>query len=150
MNATSRWCLIDMNTGKILPSKAIDDQDYTKYNTTRLFENVVWKIPVFTPEEGELRYSLTVAYSDYDHNQHVNNTKYADYCMNCFSVKELSSLRVKTFAISYVRQCKEGEVLRFYRKKQAENEYLVQGMNEKEEIVVQTRFVFESHGEVNA
>ena len=142
MNATSRWCLIDMKTGKILPSKVIDNQDYTAYNTTRVFEKVNWKIPTFSLAEGELKYALTVAYSDYDHNQHVNNTKYADYCMNCFSVSELINLRVKTFAISYVKQCKEGERLRFYRKQYTENEYFVQGVNEKDEIVVQTRFVF--------
>ena len=29
INASSRWCLIDINEGKILPSKAIDNQDYT-------------------------------------------------------------------------------------------------------------------------
>jgi acyl-ACP thioesterase len=93
-------------------------------------------------QEGELKYSLQVAYSDYDHNQHVNNAKYADYCMNCFSVSELQRLWVKGFAISYLRQCKEGENLRFYRKKQTENEYFVQGINEKDEIVVQMRLTF--------
>ena len=28
LNATSRWCLIDMQAGKVLPSKAVDNQDY--------------------------------------------------------------------------------------------------------------------------
>ena len=48
MNASSRWCLRDMNTGKLLPSKMIDNQDYSTYNTTKLMENVRWKIPSFS------------------------------------------------------------------------------------------------------
>jgi hypothetical protein len=58
-------------------------------------------------------------------------------------MQELLTVWLKYFSISYVRQCKEGEILRFYRKKQNENEYLVQGMNEKAEIVVQAKLVFQ-------
>ena len=78
INASSRWCLIDMTNGKLLQSKMIDNQDYSIYNTTKLFEDVKWKIPTFKQEEGELRFTLTVANSEYDHNMHVNNTRYAD------------------------------------------------------------------------
>ena len=28
VNASSRWCLIDMNNGRIVPSKVIENQDY--------------------------------------------------------------------------------------------------------------------------
>ncbi len=143
VNATSRWCLIDMTTGKLLPSKAIDNQEYSAYNTTKLMEGVQWKIPAFKPCEGELKYSLTVANGDYDHNMHVNNTRYADYCFNCFSVEELSVKRLKVFSISYVKQCKEGDILRFYRKEIGGEEYLVHGFNEKNETVLQSRIVFE-------
>ena len=61
LNASSRWCLVDMKTGKLLPSKAIDNQDYSTYNTSRVFENVQWKIPVFKREEGELKFTITIA-----------------------------------------------------------------------------------------
>ena len=144
LNASSRWCLMHLKTGKIMPSKIIDNQDYKQYHTEKAIENVAWKIPAFDLSEDELKYSLTVSYSDYDHNQHVNNTKYADYCLNCFSIQELLFVWLKYFSISYVRQCKEGEVLRFYRKQQNEKGYLVQGVNEKDEIVVQAKLVFEN------
>ena len=32
VNASSRWCLVDMKTGKLLQSKVIDNQDYSTYN----------------------------------------------------------------------------------------------------------------------
>ena len=142
-NASSRWCLIDMKEGKLLQAKVIDNQDYSKYNTTKVLENVRWKIPTFRPEEGELRFVMTVANSEYDHNMHVNNTRYADYCFNCFSIEELSQKKLKSFSISYVKQCKEGQVLRFYRKRQEDGSYLAHGFNEEGVLVTQSRIVFE-------
>ncbi len=142
VNASSRWCLLDVKTGKLLQSKVIDNQDYSTYNTDKAIENVQWKIPTFKAEEGELRYTFKVASSDYDHNMHVNNTRYADYCTNCFSVAELTEKTLKSFSISYVKQCYEGETLRFYRKKENDGAYLVQGLNEAGEIVTQAKLVF--------
>ncbi len=143
VNATSRWCLVDMKSGKILPSKMIDNQDYATYNTARVLENVKWKIPAFQQNDGELKFTLTVANSEYDHNMHVNNTRYADYCLNCFSVAELADRSLKKFSISYVKQCHEGDVLRFYRMQEENGAFLVQGVNERQEIVVQAQIVFE-------
>lgn len=142
-NATSRWCLLDMQTAKILKSEAIDNQDYSTYNTDKLFGDLCWKIPTFNPEEGELKFALTIANSEYDHNMHVNNTRYADYCLNCFSIDELSRMKLKKFMITYVKQVKEGETLRFYRKKQDDGSYLVHGFNGAGELVAQSRLCFE-------
>ena len=143
VNASSRWCLIDMSEGKILPSKVIENQDYSTYNTTKVFENVKWKIPAFTPEEGELKFTITIANSEYDHNMHVNSTRYPDYCLNCFSGAELAVKRLKGFSISYVKQSKEGDTLKFYRKKGENGEYFVHGFNELGEVVVQSKITFE-------
>jgi acyl-CoA thioesterase FadM len=143
INASSRWCLVDMQAGKLLPSKVIDNQDYSTYNTHRVFEDVVWKIPTFLPNEAELRYSMTVASSDYDHNMHVNNTRYADYCLNCFTIEELSVRKMKRFSITYAKQCKEGDELRFYRKRTEKGAYLIQGFNAHGETVVQALIYFE-------
>lgn len=143
VNASSRWCLVDMRTGRLAQSKVLDNQDYSTYNAEKVLENVRWKLPSFSEAEGELRFSMTVANSEYDNNMHVNNTRYANYCMNCFSVEELSQRRVRSFSISYLRQCREGEVLRFYRKRAEEGGYLVHGFNEPGEAVVRSYIEFE-------
>ena len=143
VNASSRWCLLDIKTGKLLKSEIIDNQDYSTYNTTKLFEGLRWKIPSFKPEEGELKFALTIANSEYDHNMHVNNTRYADYCLNCFSIDELSRLQLKRFMIAYVKQVKENETLCFYRKKQADGSYLVHGFNDNGDLVTQSQLWFE-------
>ena len=140
---SSRWCLIERTTGKILHSKMVDNQNYDRYNTNRVFESDRWKLPVFTQEEGENCFSLKIANSEYDHNDHVNNTRYADYCINCFTVAELRVRWVKTFSISYIKQCREGETLRFFRKNLEEGKALVQGYNEVNEVVVRAEIGFE-------
>lgn len=141
-NASSRWCLVDIKTGKLLQSKRIDNQDYSTYNTSKALENVQWKLPAFQIEDGELKFTLTIANSEYDHNMHVNNTRYADYCFNCFSIEELKNRKLKKFSISYVKQCHEGDVLKFYRKREADGSYLAHGFNGAGELVVQSRIVF--------
>lgn len=145
VDASSRWCLVDVISGKLLQSKAIEGQDYSTYNRARALDVANWKIPVFALTEGELCYQFTVRNSEYDHNMHVNNTRYADYCFNCFSLEELKKYNLQAFSISYVRQCHENDVLRFYRKEVEPGKYLVQGVNEKEEIVVQSSIVFEGN-----
>lgn len=147
MNASSRWCLMDLSASRIVSSKAIDNQDYATYNTEKALSDVRWKIPAFAIEEGELRFSLRIANSEYDHNMHVNNTRYADYCLNCFTVEELSSRTLQRFTISYLKQCKEGDTLRFYLKNCGDNEYLAHGFNERGELVVQSQIVFAKTGE---
>lgn len=142
LNASSRWCLVDMRSGRIANAKVIDNQDYTSYNTSKAILDVKWKIPSFSMDEGELKFEFIVANSEYDHNMHVNNTRYADYCFNCFSVSELKDRILKRFLISYVKQCKEGEKLRFYRKPFNKNEYLILGVNENGETVIQAHIVF--------
>ena len=145
VKATSRWCLVDVENGKIIPSKAIENQDYSTYNTQKVVENVQWKIPAFSLDEGECKFTLTISNSEYDYNMHVNNTRYADYCLNCFSVAQLQAWSIKKFAISYVKQCHEGDVLRFYRKRLDDKSYLVQGVNEQNEIVVQSHVEFQEN-----
>jgi acyl-CoA thioesterase FadM len=140
--ATSRWCIYDLIAGKLLSSKAIVGQDYSTYNTDRALNFSAWKLPSLDSQDAEFVYSLIVRNSEYDHNMHVNNTRYADYCLNCFSIEELSKFRLKNFQISYARQCKENDVLNFYRKKLSENEYLVVGFNQNAETVVSSKLTF--------
>jgi acyl-CoA thioesterase FadM len=150
MQATSRWCLLDRKNGRLLQSKILENQDYSTYNTAKTLTDVQWKIPLFSCEEGKLCYSLTVANSEYDHNMHVNNTRYADYCLNVFTVAELQNRRMRRFQISYLKQCHEGDLLHFYRKAQTQNEYYVQGCNAAGEVVVQAKILFENIGEDRA
>ena len=143
LNASSRWCLIDMNTGKPVRSNVIENQDYSTYNNERTIENPEWKIPDFAISEGDIRFRLTIANSEYDHNMHVNNTRYADYCFNCFSIAELAERKLKRYAINFVKQCREGDELAFARKQLDDKSFLVHGFNAAGEVVVRSHVVFD-------
>jgi len=140
--SSSSEIVMDVNSGRILPSKTIEGQDYSTYNTEKLFENTQWKIPTFDWVDKKALFSITIANSEYDHNMHVNNTRYASYCMNVFSVEELKTKALKNFSISYIKQCKEGETLRFYRNEVEKDVFTVQGINDGDEIVVQAKITF--------
>lgn len=112
---TARWCMIDINTFETLsPSAFFKDGAFDDYNVERSIDYKNWKIPQIEAEKPV--YSKSVKYSDYDHYFHVNNTKYADFLLDVFNVDEFKDKFVKSFQISYVKQCKYGEVIDFYRK----------------------------------
>lgn len=112
--ATARWCMVDLSTFAILPASAFFAPDaFDDYNTERSVEFSGWKIP---DADGALKvYEKVVGYSDYDHYFHVNNTKYADFLMDVFSLAELKNKNIKSVQINYVKQCKEGDVLALTR-----------------------------------
>lgn len=122
--ATSRWCMVDIKTFKIVPVNSFFKEGFfDNFRTDRSVDFNAWKIPA---SEGETYYSRRVGYSDYDHYFHVNNTKYADYLLDAFSAAELKDKFFKSLQVTYVKQCKEGEVLNFI-KTFDEGYYIVEG-----------------------
>ena len=83
--------------------------------------------------------------SHYDHFRHVNNTKYADFFMDCFTEEELENKTVKSFRISYVKQVKANEELTFYRSDTEEGTALEARINGEPT----TRFFVVFDGETN-
>ncbi|MGN0824369.1 MAG: acyl-[acyl-carrier-protein] thioesterase [Candidatus Coproplasma sp.] len=110
--ATSRWCVINLEDFKIIDPSCAFGENMT-YNETRSVEVLNWKIPSVTT--SECGYSKQVTYSDYDHYNHVNNTKYADFLLDVFSPEELKGKYISTVDVNYQTQCKYGETLDFYR-----------------------------------
>lgn len=124
--ATARWCMVNLSNFSILPASAFFAPDaFDNYNTERSVEFTSWKIP--DAEGGKEVYERKVLYSDYDHYFHVNNTRYADFLMDVFSLKELEGKRITTVQINYIKQCKEGETIKFVRAVSGEHE-IVDGL----------------------
>ncbi|MDE7380377.1 MAG: hypothetical protein K2N14_04920 [Clostridia bacterium] len=122
--ATSRWCVVDLNTFSMLPSSAVLSPDMP-YNDFRSVDVTAIKIPEISVSEPS--YSKAVSYSDYDHYNHVNNTKYADFLLDAFSVDEIADKFIETVKITYVKQSKYGDVLDFYRQMQDDGTWIVEG-----------------------
>lgn len=123
--ATARWFMVSTQTFAPVPSSAFfKESDFKDYNTCRSIEFSDWKIPPAT--DGKAVYTKTVTYSDYDHYFHVNNTKYADFLFDAFTVDELDGKALSSVQLTYVKQCKEGERIDIVRFEQ-EGYYLVEG-----------------------
>lgn len=136
---TTRWCMINTATFAMIPiSSYFKTGDFDSYNTQRSVEFNNWKIPEIS--EGKCRYSKVIAYSDYDHYFHTNNTKYADFLMDSFATAELADKSVESVQITYVKQCKEGEKIVVMRENAGDFE-LVEGRVDGE-LRVQMRIKF--------
>lgn len=142
VSAFSRWCVLN-EKGRIVPASRIPCRT-DRFIEERSVNFGDWLVPEISDEERkEPSFSLKIANSEYDLNYHVNNIKYADYIFNCFSVDELSKLKLKNFQIHYLRQSHEGDELRFYRKEIAPHVFSAEGIKNDSETVVTAKVAFE-------
>lgn len=141
--ACSRWCLVNMSDFKMLPASTLTDQDYSTYNSDKCVLVPSWKVAPYEKDEEEA-YRVRITYSDYDHYHHVNNTVYASFFTNCFSILFWEKHRVKSFLINYVLQAHEGDELIFYKTRLNEDKYCIHGICESTgEVVVSAEIQFE-------
>lgn len=137
---SARWCMVD--TDRFLPapvSAFFPENFFDNYNTERSIDFNEWKIPAIA--SGVEVYSRVIRFSDYDHYFHVNNTKYADFMFDVFSVEELMGKSLSSVQITYVKQCKEGEQITFFKERR-DGFYLVEG-RVGDELRVQMRIQFD-------
>ena len=142
VRATSRWCVLCIDNGRIVPASMLPSPDlsYREEPAVR-FED--WRI-LSLEERGEPAYEVRIGNADYDFNYHVNNIKYADYVFNCFSVCELEDRRLKSFQLNYVKQTHEGDRLALFRRDCTGGVSEIEGVKNGEEVVVSARVCFES------
>ncbi len=111
----SRWCLVDLKTFSLLqPSALKETHEHCPYRAEQTV-SPQWKIPKLNGE-GREALRLKVTNGLCDHYLHANNARYAQFFFDCFSMEELSARAVRSFAINYVKQAKEGCELVFSRK----------------------------------
>ena len=111
----SRWCLVDLNGMRLLTPESLSAHKNCPYRDEKTVEVPNWKIPKLG-EEGKFVCSFTVAASHCDHYLHANNTRYADFFFDCFTMDELIAKKVKSFQIVYSKQLKEGTQADLFRK----------------------------------
>ena len=109
----SRWCLVDLKTFSLLTPEKLGEAHFScPYRDEKAVEPPAWKIPKTNGEEVR-RY--IAAASDCDHYLHVNNARYPDLFLDCFTMEELRARRISAFQIAYIKQVKEGDELLFTR-----------------------------------
>ena len=103
----SRWCLVDLQNFSLLPPEAMGEANAScPYRAVKSVQPPTWKIPHV--KDGREVYRMRVGVSHCDHYLHANNTKYADFFFDCFTMDELRARQIRAFQITYGKQAKPG------------------------------------------
>jgi medium-chain acyl-[acyl-carrier-protein] hydrolase len=126
VEATSRWCLVNVKTRKL----AINKIDYQSddYERQKIFEDTFDLVPPF--DTSSLVPSLVhqVVFTDLDHNKHMNNTHYASLVID--SLPNMEDYKVDEMQIHFQKECSLGEKIKVYSKKLDDVTYQTLGLKE--------------------
>jgi len=99
IKGSSKWCLIDINTRRIAPTKSLGiDITHNEF----LFSEAFGKLNFDSLKENDTVYKAKVNFSMLDHNGHLNNAKYSEIIMN--AIKLNKSKKVSSFEINYLKE----------------------------------------------
>lgn len=112
MKAVSIWVVVDRIT-KELKKSDIFELNLPKPLDKKAIDCNLRKItPKGTPQKS---YELPIGCSYIDMNGHINNSKYVDFVMDCFSMDELQKHNAKSFQISYLNEALAGQIISLYK-----------------------------------
>lgn len=106
--AVTTWVIIDFTTRKLKRSSLIE-ANFPSAEREKVIECELGKIK--SKGNLELAYKKTVGYSDIDINEHLNNAKYVDYIMDCFSIEKHKNYSVKSIEVDYIHEALPGETI---------------------------------------
>lgn len=126
---SSEWVIIDSNKRSLVSAPDLYKIDGVYYEEM-LLDKKMGKVPDFgavgTP------YTVTPGFTELDLNNHVNNTKYANYVLDAISPTESDT--IKTFQIDYRKEVLEGEPLEIFSTRQ-DGSILAKGLNKDGDIM---------------
>ena len=120
---TSKWCVIDTE------KRMLQRTDNVNYNGECCPDkNYQAKFDKITLPNAELlnKFGYTVRFSDLDHNQHMNNTNYANLVLNAVEHKEYSH-----FEINFKNECRLDDEIQVSTCKTNNEEYVVGKNNDQ-------------------
>jgi len=131
VRAVSLWTIIDVHTRKIRRSKMIAT-NYPPLREERALDCRLGKLKPFG--QLEMVCQRSIVYSDVDVNEHLNNSKYVDFIMDCFSLDTHKTHMVKAVEFNYVHEALPGDTIILYRDLTAVADGLVyfEGVNERD------------------
>ncbi len=120
---TSKWCVIGTINRTLQRTENVNyvGEYCLDVNYTDKFSKIM--LPT---DSYENQFVHTVSFSDLDHNQHMNNTNYANLVLNATHSKTF-----KHFEINFVNECKLGEQIKVLTTTNQNGEYVVGLVDEK-------------------
>ncbi|AGC67979.1 acyl-ACP thioesterase [Thermoclostridium stercorarium subsp. stercorarium DSM 8532] len=132
--AISNWVLLDLKTREIRKSEIISgDYPPLEFTDERALEGRLRKLR--PAGEPEVVYKRVLGYSDTDANGHINNAKYIDFIMDCFSIEEHKKHSVRSIQVNYLKEVFPGDTLILYRDVSGagSNQVYIEGINEADQ-----------------
>lgn len=118
---TSKWCLLDINTRRVLPTKLI--QETLTYKEKYNYQNEIRKL-LFPNIETSEYFEEKVTFTKVDHNGHMNNTHYAEFILDTIRLKKNEV--IKSFQIDYLKEAFLDDVIALKTEK-IENLIFIEG-----------------------
>lgn len=118
---TSKWCLLDMNTRRVLPTKLI--QETLTYKEKYNYQNEIKKL-VFPNIEASENFEEKVTFTKVDHNGHMNNTHYAEFILDAIRLKKNEV--IKSFQIDYLKEAFLDDIIGL-KTERTEDEVFIEG-----------------------
>jgi acyl-ACP thioesterase len=132
--ATSNWLSLDVTTRKPIiwnVSALLEEnqhQDQVKIDTHK----------IFAKKDCELISLYQVRNSDIDQNQHVNNTKYAQWILDAIDIQDQFKYRIESYAVNFIAECKLGDDIEIQRSELSPELIHFQGVRHSDQKVVFT------------
>lgn len=128
--AVSTWVIVDIKNRSLKKSEVIAT-DYPPIIKERAIDCILGKLR--PSGEPEVTYKRVIGCSDIDMNGHLNNSKYIDFIMDCFTMDELKRYHAKSIQVNYMSEALPGDtvILRKNRELYAPNSIYIEGINEK-------------------
>ena len=125
VRAESVWVIVNLATREIKRDKFLDYFGL-EMKKERALEKRLSRIK--TVEKATPIYCKEVRFSDVDYNIHVNNAKYVDFIMDCFSFEEYRTRCIKDIEVNYINEIGPGEKMSVRRKMINEKSDYVDGI----------------------
>lgn len=129
--AISSWVLIDIVNRKLKRSNILNTT-LPSANIEKALDFSFQKLK--SSGNLELVYKKMVRYSDIDINQHLNNTKYIDYIMDCFPLEFHKSFNIKSIEVNFLHEALPGDMISVYKDSNYQNDdknkIYIEGINE--------------------
>jgi medium-chain acyl-[acyl-carrier-protein] hydrolase len=143
IKAVSTWIILDIKSRRIKKSNTINPV-YPDVRTDRAIECQLGKFK--HKGELEIAYKKVIGYSDIDLNRHLNNSRYIDFIMDCFTLENHDQYCVDSIEVSFNNEALPGDTLALYKDISEVNEGIIyiEGINEKD-----LKTAFKAHVKVN-
>jgi acyl-ACP thioesterase len=127
---STAWLLINVKTKRITDIKNLPQQIYYQPDQFAINE---YPEKIVSEKEKEILFCKKIRYTDLDINKHVNNTRYIEMILDCYSAELHKNNHLKNLTVSFISESFYNDELeiRFAAEGFKEKYDVIEGINKK-------------------